>query len=109
MKKEFERLPRNVVPNFYHLDITPSFETFKERDKKLSKKFYELISKFFVFHPKKFDGKVQIDVNVNTETNVIVMNTHQEGFKIDNSNSPSDWLFGYYPVRDNFKTFLSWK
>ena len=30
MKKEFERLPRNVVPNFYHLDITPSFETFKE-------------------------------------------------------------------------------
>ena len=41
MKKEFERLPRNVVPNFYHLDITPSFETFKERDKKLSKKFYE--------------------------------------------------------------------
>ena len=30
MKKEFERLPRNVVPNFYHLDIAPSFETFKE-------------------------------------------------------------------------------
>ena len=30
MKKEFERLPRNVVPNFYHLDINPSFETFKE-------------------------------------------------------------------------------
>ena len=30
MKKDFERLPRNVVPNFYHLDITPSFETFKE-------------------------------------------------------------------------------
>ena len=30
-----------------------------------------------VFHLAKFDGKVQIDVAINTETNVIVMNAHQ--------------------------------
>ena len=80
MKKEFERLPRNVVPNFYHLDITPSFETFKE-GMKLTLIHNSLQSigyrKQGLFHLAKFDGKVQIDVAINTETNVIVMNAHQ--------------------------------
>ena len=30
-----------------------------------------------VFHLAKFDGKVQIDIAINTETNVIIMNAHQ--------------------------------
>ena len=46
---------------------------------------------FFVINPKKFDGKVEIDINVNTETNVIIMNAHQASFQIDDSNSFSDW------------------
>ena len=40
---------------------------------------------FFVIDPKKFDGKVEIDINVNAETNVIIMNAHQAMF--------SNWWF----------------
>ena len=48
--KEFSRLPTNVVPRVYHLHLTPNFESFK------------------------FDGSVQIEVEVVEATNEIVMN-----------------------------------
>ena len=55
--KVFERLPRDVVPEYYKLHITPSFDTFK------------------------FDGLVTISVDVKNSTNEISMNAYQIDIK----------------------------
>ena len=51
--KEFSRLPRDVIPKYYKLHITPSFETFK------------------------FSGFVTISIQVKKSTNEIFLNAHQ--------------------------------